>query len=164
MLQPSNIIFVQSNEELTKWEEHTLQSPQNHKAKSNIVVEQIYAPNASKKSSKKNLKKKSSAKIKEPTPPVSSVSIDEQPAALVIPPAPEIAPAISGPVVTAVPPAPPSPPKYASLSKNMYPMPNALPSRPVCSDEGRVPRSHSRHDHPGLTNLAVHFCFCQNES
>ena len=95
---------------------------------------------------KRNLKKKSSIKIKppspppikEPTPPESTSSSDEEPIAPVIPPAPVIPQA---PVIPSSPPAAPaplSPPKFASLAKNMYPMPNALPSRPVCSDEGRV--------------------------
>ena len=114
--------FVQSNEDLT--------------------IEQVYTQPKSASPSKKNLKKKSSIKIKppsppppikEPTPPESSSSSDdEQPIAPVISPAPVIPsspPAASAPL---------SPPKFASLAKNMYPMPNALPSRPVCSDEGRV--------------------------
>ena len=125
-----SLIFVKSNEDLT--------------------VEQVYAPPKSGPPSKRNLKKKSSTKIKppspppikEPTPPESSSSGEEQPVVPVITPAPVIP--STPPEAPVIPPAPLSPPKFASLAKNMYPMPNALPTRPVCSDEGRVTEAISK--------------------
>ena len=53
------------------------------------------------------------------------------------PPSPQPPPKVPTPPQTPAVPATYSPPKPASLATNVYPMPKALPTRPVCSDEGR---------------------------
>ena len=96
------------------------------------MLSHCYVKLANQKSLKTLIEKKSSAKIKKskttgvtkpPSPPPPPIKVPTPPPSEPPQPIPPVAPS--------------SPPKLASLANNMYPMPKALPTRPVCSDEGR---------------------------